>query len=222
MVCLAVHPHSRGVYGKRELDRNLGERFIPTRVGYTHIQCFFQPHMVGSSPLAWGILFEIFGFQCLRTVHPHSRGVYFHGCPIIICEVRFIPTRVGYTSGFRYVQDLLPVHPHSRGVYEGIDIITANMSRFIPTRVGYTLERGHKEYEKVRFIPTRVGYTDSGRSRKERISVHPHSRGVYGKSRSSGCRGGGSSPLAWGILDAVLPVFISLRFIPTRVGYTSD
>ena len=92
-----VHPHSRGVYAARKLD-------------------FWEAF--GSSPLAWGIrLVEVFR-EVSRVVHPHSRGVYpgmppknkekrsVHPHSRGVYEVRFslqrqnlrfIPTRVGYT-----------------------------------------------------------------------------------------------------------------------------
>ena len=133
----------------------------------------------GSSPLAWGIQRQPPKNQGLPPVHPHSRGVYVchtaeklsvsgssplaWGIPNLKKmqrrEVRFIPTRVGYTQqaahnaelgerfiptrvGYTYYtsnyEELITVHPHSRGVYIVCLAFCVPLPRFIPTRVGYT------------------------------------------------------------------------------------
>ena len=52
-------------------------------------------------------------------------------------------------------------------------------------------------------------------------SVHPHSRGVYVEKRYFSRSSGGSSPLAWGIRSPAVRPCSTVRFIPTRVGYTA-
>ena len=93
--------------------------------------------------------------------------------------------------------------------------------RFIPTRVGYTSGRSWPSFSLLRFIPTRVGYTVAVAPAPASITVHPHSRGVYGKHHRRNGGSSGSSPLAWGILDVPYHSPGRLRFIPTRVGYTA-
>ena len=92
-------------------------RFIPTRVGYTPTSEDYNGSDYGSSPLAWGILFD-------------SRSC----CP----RLRFIPTRVGYTPQNAQNGHTGAVHPHSRGVYGCLRLSYMARPRFIPTRVGYT------------------------------------------------------------------------------------
>ena len=53
---------------------------------------------------------------------------------------------------------------------------------------------------KVRIIPARAGFTTPGRSGNSTAWDHPRSRGVYVCRTSDRCRGGGSSPLARGLL----------------------
>ena len=92
-----VHPHSRGVYRLPLHNPHKGMRFIPTRVGYTkhgreggrkspgssplawgiRLLCTMKRTAAnGSSPLAWGIHPLYRATKSLKTVHPHSRGVY--------------------------------------------------------------------------------------------------------------------------------------------------
>ena len=134
--------------------------------------------------------------------------------------IRFIPTRVGYTSKFQHSERFRPVHPHSRGVYAArkLDFWEAFGSsplawgilpRFLDyplackvhphSRGVYTTKASLIELS-TRFIPTRVGYT---------------ARAIASHLQKSG-----SSPLAWGIPPS--PYFSPppTRFIPTRVGYT--
>ena len=49
---------------------------------------------------------------------------------------------------------------------------------------------------------------------------HPRSRGVYWSTPSSSSATGGSSPLARGLLGAVIGVEILVRIIPARAGFT--
>ena len=115
----------------------------------------------GSSPLAWGIHYPRPGCWNTPSVHPHSRGVYVVGCLNSVTSIRFIPTRVGYTTSLFAFTGCFSVHPHSRGVYSsslaekfsvggssplawGILIHSCAckpLQRFIPTRVGYTLKK---------------------------------------------------------------------------------
>ena len=196
-----VHPHSRGVYTQSEDGAQLPRRFIPTRVGYTNSEiytsanCSVHPHsrgVYGKSDfreLRWNTVHPhsrgVYGkgwrncYICL-PVHPHSRGVYGFLMMKLKRELRFIPTRVGYTFKKR-----------RRRCCHG---------RFIPTRVGYTFRYCSRNSGLLRFIPTRVGYTNDiepenivyigssplawgilnvWRVKLDAFPVHPHSRGVY-------------------------------------------
>ena len=96
-------------------------RFIPTRVGYTDRirkldrSSTVHPHSRGVYVKSDGLIVT------LSTVHPHSRGVYAIQKKVTAQQERFIPTRVGYTTGMLFC-----------GV---------SLNRFIPTRVGYTLKK---------------------------------------------------------------------------------
>ena len=132
----SVHPHACGEYWLPQIQAPEGRgssprvwgilapglfyllriRFIPTRVGNTHVHRRGQrrhtvhPHacgeymliswptrsIIGSSPRVWGIL---------RIVALLAR-----------CG-RFIPTRVGNTTAFPARPCSCPVHPHACGEY---------------------------------------------------------------------------------------------------------
>ena len=214
------------------------ERFIPTCVGNTgsvfteSAYSTVHPHVRGeyigqeeqrvfaggSSPRAWGILFQQFE-EFNRT--------------------RFIPTCVGNTTSNGSSQSINPVHPHVRGEYQqavdevalgdgssprawGIPALCGSWrepDRFIPTCVGNTYQpiaynphqsvhphvRG--EYGNIqtvtifveRFIPTCVGNTAHGIIPTPRNTVHPHVRGEYSRDFRNDVSLNGSSPRAWGI-----------------------
>ena len=72
----AIHPHTRGDYGKRHNTASCQKRFTPTRVGITPNKCPCH------SP---------------DQVHPHTRGDYKNGKFLFRISGRFTPTRVGIT-----------------------------------------------------------------------------------------------------------------------------
>ena len=198
----SVHPHSRGVYLLALLIHHCSSRFIPTRVGYTLIEVKLTVFLSGSSPLAWGI----------RRKNPKTRT-----------RKRFIPTRVGYTGTMtRTPRRQLGSSPLAWGILIQCRI-HCQCHRFIPTRVGYTIS----------FLKCSSMYSGSS----------PLAWGIRSPGRRQDLQGPGSSPLAWGILSGtaimrnnvtVHPhsrgVYISgtscrrssCRFIPTRVGYTTN
>jgi len=73
-----------------------------------------------------------------------------------------------------------------------------------------------------RFIPTHVGNTGSSRSRRHRLSVHPHACGEHLIPKRSMPWMIGSSPRMWGTLKAGCPKDGIVRFIPTHVGNTDE
>ena len=71
-----------------------------------------------------------------------------------------------------------------------------------------------------RFIPTCVGRTLSSTITSDTITVHPHVRGADSVIMGLVYSVIGSSPRAWGGLEASLPPSLLRRFIPTCVGRT--
>ena len=74
----------------------------------------------------------------------------------------------------------------------------------------------------VRFIPTRVGNTPSPCALPVRCAVHPHACGEYVYNQAVKMASDGSSPRVWGIRNHVNFPAVLCRFIPTRVGNTSE
>ena len=173
----ADHPRSRGVYAATPR--------IAARI-------------VGSSPLARGLLIGVFG-----------RGR----------AARIIPARAGFTgivSGddLRYTD-----HPRSRGVYdERVHRMTQEagsspLARGLPALV--EAERAARG-----IIPARAGFTPWGSPRWRPFRDHPRSRGVYVCISGHLTRKIGSSPLARGLLTTVPNYAVIIRIIPARAGFT--
>ena len=157
-VVLPDHPRSRGVYGD---GRHSAGR------------------VTGSSPLARGLLNEIW-------VHDGNR--------------RIIPARAGFTLHSFLPFPLMTDHPRSRGVYPA-----PCTSR--PTSAGSSpLARGLRLGQwpvgvRVRIIPARAGFTRSVAGRRSGARDHPRSRGVYAPLACWAAALAGSSPLARGLLE---------------------
>ena len=160
----AVHPHMRGVYEGFKLDDT--------------------PHY-GSSPRAWGL--------------PLSNAE-------ICCDCRSIPTYVGFTFPLSLWDPLTTVHPHIRGVYYSRG--TAAVARNGPSPHTWGLLLGQAQFaahvagdkagpsphtwglrpgdtrgqDDGRSIPTYVGFTIGVSACRRVVAVHPHIRGVYGKT----------------------------------------
>ena len=234
-----VHPHSRGEHPGVVDRRNVtvgssplawgtprvhqmflhAGRFIPTRVGNTRdlkewaawlsvhphsrgehggtVEVALHKH--GSSPLAWG-----------------TRDMFEHGHSMR----RFIPTRVGNTPPIRCSRRRIPVHPHSRGEHLA-DAGALNVPNGSSPLAWGTRKTISSSKPTRRFIPTRVGNTHMHKAARERLSVHPHSRGEHTSNAGITPEYCGSSPLAWGTQCAGFARRPFRRFIPTRVGNTS-
>ena len=195
--------------------------------------------MVGSSPLARGLLLPVASIALKRRIiparagftigppsearrgrdHPRSRGVYVRAAngqqeitgssPLARGLLRqhagrrrhqgIIPARAGFTRVTELIGWSPPDHPRSRGVY------ITGQSR-VPARTGSSpLARGlpgsvRAQPGPLRIIPARAGFTCSLASTSSPSSDHPRSRGVYRDAFRGGVRGGGSSPLARGLL----------------------
>ena len=134
---------------------------------------------------------------------------------------RFIPTRVGNTDRAAHDHAKMPVHPHACGEY------IAQLSRKMPNigsspRVWGIPWALRVSQEAARFIPTRVGNTAGASPAAHAGPVHPHACGEYQTATSWLQQIGGSSPRVWGIRRRPTRRRNCLRFIPTRVGNTTD
>src|SRR5439155_1238496 len=72
----------------------------------------------------------------------------------------------------------------------------------------------------VRFTPTHVGNTPYLSPHLVAVTVHPHARGEYARSRAGVQGFGGSPPRTWRIRQRPLARPKSFRFTPTHVGNT--
>ena len=174
----AVHPHGRGEH--TTLD-------VRDRV------------TTGSSPRAWGTLFQ-----------PDAE-------PKI---ARFIPTGVGNTGASWGAPPAIAVHPHGRGEHTSTPCAPAPATGSSPRAWG-TRVSGRTAGGTHRFIPTGVGNTNILWRRHLWSSVHPHGRGEHSSTRTRRHRWRGSSPRAWGTRVARHGIKHPLRFIPTGVGNTT-
>ena len=235
-----VHPHACGEYGMQREDglgalgssprvwgipKELREvmdrvRFIPTRVGNTSCR-----HGVKD---AW-------------PVHPHACGEYFATASRVLGSSgssprvwgiqtepdpggpppRFIPTRVGNTRRPAMYRAQTTVHPHACGEY--ISWVSLRMSTSGSSPRVWGIPIGDAVHQmQGRFIPTRVGNTPRQAEPCPPIPVHPHACGEYRPASDSARYKAGSSPRVWGIRRRERQRVPGQRFIPTRVGNTSD
>ena len=236
--CAPDHPRSRGVYpgvgervqgaeGSSPLARGL--RVLPRQV---------RRHR--------GIIPARAGFTCTpltaataRTDHPRSRGVYGAllglrpaeaGSSPLARGLRagrrrdrrrpgIIPARAGFTFASARLRCTSQDHPRSRGVY-------SLSSGGDDPRVGSSpLARGLREsssrpWGPIGIIPARAGFTAMGNETKIIGEDHPRSRGVYAAIFAPADAGGGSSPLARGLLTIYSHRPSSIRIIPARAGFT--
>ena len=79
---------------------------------------------------------------------------------------------------------------------------------------------GARERDDIRIIPARAGFTTTASSSPSGRPDHPRSRGVYAGNLQATIVGGGSSPLARGLLRRRDSDTGNLRIIPARAGFT--
>ena len=212
------HPRSRGVYVFYDVEvyRNLG-----------------------SSPLARGLPG---GRRCgtgPRGDHPRSRGVYrlvrrqgpgvpgssplARGLPHVEQGLdllgRIIPARAGFTPTSPRTGPCPGDHPRSRGVYRSYDLMVRGRDGSSPLARGL-LARNIAIRFAAGIIPARAGFTVRPRHRHRRVGDHPRSRGVYDEKGWHATGAQGSSPLARGLLEAVVRDGPQLGIIPARAGFT--
>ena len=207
MVCLkAVHPHAGGeinyipvVQGRESGSSprrwgnqacfngcDTGNRFIPTQVGKSRIQC-----LQAVNP----------------SVHPHAGGEIRDFNQRRETPYGSSPRRWGNRTAFQSSADNKPVHPHAGGeIFQFVQFLGGSTGSS-PRRWGnrqVVFFRGPV----CRFIPTQVGKSlPFGRSCSS-IPVHPHAGGeIFSSSRHLG-QHVGSSPRRWGNpfpIQALLP-----------------
>ena len=134
---------------------------------------------------------------------------------------RFIPTPVGNTATPSGTPSATPVHPHACGEH----ILMAGRSRQpngSSPRLWGTLQGQDPGRLNPRFIPTPVGNTYSAAAEREQASVHPHACGEHTARLQIIVPYCGSSPRLWGTLGLAIERSVTLRFIPTPVGNTSN
>ena len=178
---LPDHPRSRGVYGS-------GKSSLAATADHPRSRGVYQPPSVeimpgmGSSPLARG----------LRVPPPrHSH------------HVRIIPARAGFTGTSTPSQSPRQDHPRSRGVYPRSRLWCTNISGSSPLARGLLL---HSVAMGRRYgiIPARAGFTLPAIGPPKITTDHPRSRGVYSALFRAFRHNGGSSPLARGLLVAMV------------------
>ena len=210
-------PLARGLPGRRSSLLPCS-RIIPARAGFTPTRPTSasspgdHPRSRGVYPVDWLSADGAWGSS------PLARGL-LHGAELPGRLIRIIPARAGFTPGPCRWTPACPDHPRSRGVYRSAT------QCFLLSPGSSPLARGLHQRVPVRaggpgIIPARAGFT-TGRRRSSRPRTdHPRSRGVYSPDREYGEKAIGSSPLARGLLDDVLKVFVSDRIIPARAGFT--
>ena len=188
-------PRAWGTRRREASDEPL-VRFIPTGVGNTDRSAAsgrsrpVHPHgrgehivgalmtglTSGSSPRAWGTLFNELG----KVARP-----------------RFIPTGVGNTMRPRSLSRSNSVHPHGRGEHDIKQLLHGLVVGSSPRAWG-TPATNRRCGTMARFIPTGVGNTRWLRSPTTVGTVHPHGRGEHRDPSYPCCGAIGSSPRAWG------------------------
>ena len=135
--------------------------------------------------------------------------------------LRFIPTRMGNTI-FGVVREVgRAVHPHTHGEHWHLTPAVRTGGGSSPHAWG-TLAAERRRRVPCRFIPTRMGNTMVGSNTVTHTTVHPHTHGEHGRVRFCSTDGSGSSPHAWGTQRRNNVNNLNCRFIPTRMGNTTD
>ena len=197
VICEGSSPLARGLRRSQSSHRPL-PGIIPARAGFTRASPSARPQ---------------------SRDHPRSRGVYLRGRSGRCLPWRIIPARAGFTPQTGDADERPWDHPRSRGVYYEREGKKPEEPGSSPLARGLRSLPGHV---RVRFgiIPARAGFTRSFTAPPAAPGDHPRSRGVY--RRLPLPRGGlmGSSPLARGLLAAVLDRILGARIIPARAGFT--
>ena len=195
--------------------------------------------MIGSSPLARGLLKRVLahylrnriiparaGFtyggdaaQWLREDHPRSRGVYCTRTMILRSDLWIIPARAGFTAYGVGHRLSLKDHPRSRGVYSHAVPPNPRIMGSSPLARGLPFAAAPLDAQGG-IIPARAGFTRASPWTDPPTPDHPRSRGVYLSSMGRGRVLVGSSPLARGLRAPARLVTGGGRIIPARAGFT--
>ena len=171
--------------------------------------------------------------------HPRSRGVYIwfrfvvapsSGSSPLARGLRrggrpgrrgrgIIPARAGFTAAQDHQRFAVGDHPRSRGVYRCASRGPAAGPGSSPLARGLQGFRIRIATQR-RIIPARAGFTTSPSMTSRRPRDHPRSRGVYGLNERARRGDGGSSPLARGLLEELVPLRREFGIIPARAGFT--
>ena len=155
-------------------------------------------------------------------------------------QARIIPARAGFTGRRPRGRPGAWDHPRSRGGYWEAITGTLAPAGIIPARAGFTeperrrnalalgsspLARGLHVLRPATvvaegIIPARAGFTASRARAGSRLQDHPRSRGVYHDPVGALLGGGGSSPLARGLLATSIVRPAKAWIIPARAGFT--
>ena len=107
----------------------------------------------------------------------------------------------------------------SRGVHGMPSVAASTIVGSSPLARGSRRPQGQRGGT-CRIIPASTGFTGRSSAPRSRGPDHPRSRGVYRARRAAAGLGGGSSPLARGLLRVVLLGGGLRRIIPARAGFT--
>ena len=212
------HPRSRGVYGPVALVVEFVLGSSPLARGL--------PPSLGERVDSWGIIPARAGFtrQSSETAsrggdHPRSRGVYVSHEDMTMNEKGSSPLARGLPKHFHPWGRVPRIIPARAGFTHPLRPAADNVSGSSPLARGLH-QAGHDHPPRPGIIPARAGFTSLRRSRATCERDHPRSRGVYPGAVRGGDRGGGSSPLARGLLSGTLNLLQVQGIIPARAGFT--
>ena len=150
---------------------------------------------------------------------PLARGL--RNCPRwTTCWMGIIPARAGFTHHCRRASSDSWDHPRSRGVYDCDTTWFDSIGGSSPLARGLR-DGGVHGVSLSGIIPARAGFTSVQTAPRSNRADHPRSRGVYRVVGEQRRDGGGSSPLARGLLTAEQRRQYEQRIIPARAGFTS-
>ena len=163
-------------------------------------------------------------FQILSDQFSHFQHLFHRWLAIffIISSYIFDLSSSPHTWGIRgriLSIVFLPVHPHLCWAYPSLHLAAISQNGSSPHTWGI-LQSIERQRFALWFIPTYVGHTRPSRRPRRGAPVHPHLRGAYRVSSCILSAASGSSPHTWGILNPADYADMTVRFIPTYVGYT--
>ena len=232
------HPRSRGVYLEDASDVIKAEGSSPLARGLLELSVP-DDHAGGIIPARAGFTRPGRDQAPGHRDHTRLRGVYFdrhivsrfgagssplaRGLPRGSCRVRqarrIIPARAGFTNRNELTPTHVGDHPRSRGVYTALKVSPGINSGSSPLARGLPTPRD-RGMAAPRIIPARAGFTAMYRYLTLSLADHPRSRGVYSLFAEYQANGGGSSPLARGLLGTPVIVRPESGIIPARAGFT--